>query len=74
MRKNRVIEHNRCYHLVDRPMRPSALREAVGIRSLHFSRYYLKPLMEKKIWCQTPHYPRFYWASRGLTPNFTVYV
>ena len=47
MRKNRVIEQNRCYHLVDRPMRPSALREAVGIRSLHFSRYYLKPLMEK---------------------------
>ena len=29
-------------------MRPSALREAVGIRSpIHFSRYYLRPLMEK---------------------------
>ena len=29
-------------------MRPSALREAVGIRSpIHFSRYYLTPLMEK---------------------------
>ena len=34
--------------LVDGPMRPSALREAVGIRSpIHFSRYYLRPLMEK---------------------------
>ena len=100
MRKNRVIEQNRCYHLVSRlahrafflddeekdravalmrrveagvkasmsycinrtlsissnpfdpfvdgPMRPSALRKAVGIRSpIHFSRYYLRPLMEK---------------------------
>ncbi|MBR2940326.1 MAG: hypothetical protein IKC14_03345, partial [Kiritimatiellae bacterium] len=29
-------------------MRPSALREAVGIRSrIHFSRYYMTPLMEK---------------------------
>ena len=29
-------------------MRTSALREAVGIRSpIHFSRYYLRPLMEK---------------------------
>ncbi len=29
-------------------MSPSALREAVGIRSrIHFSRYYLRPLMEK---------------------------
>ena len=29
-------------------MRPSALREAVGIKSpIHFSRYYLRPLMEK---------------------------
>ena len=34
--------------LVDGPMRPSALREAVGIKSpIHFSRYYLRPLMEK---------------------------
>ena len=34
--------------LVDGPMSPSALREAVGIRSpIHFSRYYLRPLMEK---------------------------
>ena len=30
------------------PMRPSALREAVGIRSrIHFLRYYMTPLMEK---------------------------
>jgi hypothetical protein len=30
------------------PMRPSALRQAVGIRSrIHFSRYYMTPLMEK---------------------------
>ena len=29
-------------------MQPSALREAVGIKSpIHFSRYYLRPLMEK---------------------------
>ena len=29
-------------------MRPSALREAVGIKSpIHVSRYYLRPLMEK---------------------------
>ena len=29
-------------------MRPSALREAVGIKSpIRFSRYYLRPLMEK---------------------------
>ena len=29
-------------------MRPSALRKAVGIRSpIHFTRYYLTPLMEK---------------------------
>ena len=34
--------------IVDVPMRPSALREAVGIKSrVHFSRYYLRPLMEK---------------------------
>ncbi|MGN0876729.1 MAG: Fic family protein [Kiritimatiellia bacterium] len=30
------------------PMRPSALRKAVGIRSsIHFNRYYLSPLLEK---------------------------
>ena len=34
--------------LADGPMRPSALRAAVGIKSpIHFSRYYLTPLMEK---------------------------
>ena len=34
--------------LADGPMRPSALREAVGIKSpIHFSRYYLRPLMER---------------------------
>ena len=34
--------------LADGPVRPSALRKAVGIRSpIHFSRYYLTPLMEK---------------------------
>ena len=34
--------------LVDGHMRPSALREAVGIKSpIHFSSYYLRPLMEK---------------------------
>ena len=34
--------------LADGPMRPSALREAVGIKSrIHFSRYYMTPLMEK---------------------------
>ena len=30
------------------PMSPSALKEAVGIKSrIHFSRYYMTPLMEK---------------------------
>ena len=33
---------------VDGPILPSALREVVGIKStIHFSRYYLRPLMEK---------------------------
>ena len=36
------------------PMSPSALREAVGIRSrIHFSRYYLTPLMEKDLVART---------------------
>ena len=36
--------------LADGPMRPSALRKAVGIRSsTHFNRYYLSPLQEKGI-------------------------
>jgi len=35
--------------LADGPMRPSALREAVGIRSrVHFSRCYMTPLVEKE--------------------------
>ena len=34
--------------LSEGPMRPSMLRDAVGIKSpIHFSRYYLAPLMEK---------------------------
>ena len=34
----------------DGPMRPSALRKAVGIRSsIHFNRYYLSPLLERGI-------------------------
>ena len=34
--------------LADGPMRPSALRKAVGIRSsIHFNRYYLSPLLER---------------------------
>ena len=40
--------------LVDGPMRPSALREAVGIKSpIHFSRYYLRPLMERGLVART---------------------
>ena len=47
--------------LADGPMRPSALRKAVGIRSsIHFNRYYLSPLQEKGIIARTdpdhPHY------------------
>ena len=43
VRRVRILEL-----LAGGPMRPSALREAVGIRSpIHFSRYYLTPLMEK---------------------------
>ena len=35
-------------------MRPSALREAVGIRSrIHFSRYYMTPLVEKGLVART---------------------
>ena len=34
--------------LAEGPMRPSELRAAVGIKSpIHFSRYYLTPLMER---------------------------
>src|SRR5574344_2529897 len=44
------------------PMRPSALRKAVGIRSsIHFNRYYLSPLLEKGVIARTdsdhPHSP-----------------
>ena len=40
--------------LADGPMRPSALREAVGIKSrIHFSRYYMTPLLEKGIVART---------------------
>ena len=35
-------------------MRPSALREAVGIKSrIHFSRYYMTPLIEKGLVART---------------------
>ena len=38
----------------DGPMRPSALRKAVGIRSsIHFNRYYLSPLLERGIIART---------------------
>ncbi len=34
--------------LSDGPMKPAALREAVGIKSrIHFNRYYLAPMLEK---------------------------
>ena len=40
--------------LADGPMRPSALREAVGIRSrIHFLRYYLTPLLERGLVART---------------------
>jgi len=65
MRKNRFIGQDKCYHLISRlahraffldggPMRPSALREAVGIRSrVHFSRCYMTPLEEKGLVART---------------------
>ena len=42
------------------PMRPSALRKAVGIcSSIHFNRYYLPPLLEKGVIAQTdPDHPQ----------------
>lgn len=42
------------------PMRPSALRKAVGIRSsIHFNRYYLSPLLERGIIARTdPDHPQ----------------
>ena len=46
--------------LADGPMMPSALREAVGIRSsIHFNRYYLSPLLGKGIIARTdPDHPQ----------------
>ena len=46
--------------LADGPMRPSALRKAVGIRSsIHFNRYYLSPLLERGIIARTdPDHPQ----------------
>lgn len=42
------------------PMRPLALRKAVGIRSsIHFNRYYLSPLLERGIIARTdPDHPQ----------------
>ncbi len=44
----------------DGPMRPSALRKAVGIRSsIHFNRYYLSPLLERGVIARTdPDHPQ----------------
>ena len=40
--------------LVDGPMRPSARREAVGIKSrIHFSRYNMTPMIEKGLVART---------------------
>ena len=46
--------------LADGPMRPSALRKAVGIRScIHFNRYYLSPLLGKGLIVRTdPDHPQ----------------
>ena len=46
--------------LADGPMRPSALRKAVGIRgSTHFNRYYLSPLLGKGLIVRTdPDHPQ----------------
>ena len=45
--------------LADGPMKPSALRAAVGIRSrIHFKRYYLAPMLEKGLVVRTdPEHP-----------------
>ena len=45
--------------LSDGPMKPSALREAVGIRSwIHFNWYYLAPMQEKGFIVRTdPDHP-----------------
>ena len=46
--------------LADGPMRPSALRKAVGIRNCtHFNRYYLSPLLGKGVIARTdPDHPQ----------------
>ncbi|MBQ0032801.1 MAG: transposase [bacterium] len=46
--------------LADGPMRPSAIRKAVGIRNCtHFNRYYLSPLLGKGIIARTdPNHPQ----------------
>lgn len=45
--------------LSDGPMKPAALREAVGIKSrIHFNRYYLAPMLEKGLVVRTdPEHP-----------------
>ena len=45
--------------LSDGPMKPTALREAVGIKSrIHFNRYSLAPMLEKGLVVRTdPEHP-----------------
>ena len=45
--------------LSDGPMKPAALRKAIGIRSrIHFNRYYLAPLQERGLIVRTdPDHP-----------------
>ena len=45
--------------LSDGPMKPAALRAAVGIKSrIHFNRYYLAPMLEKGLVARTaPEHP-----------------
>ncbi len=56
MRKNRVVEQNRCYHLVSRLAHRAFFLDdeekdrAVRLkRRIYFSRYYVTPQMEKSI-------------------------
>ena len=60
--------------LVDGPMRPSALREAVGIKSpIHFSRYYLRPLMENGMIERTdPDSPKS--PQTGVQAGMSYYI
>ncbi len=49
-------EIRECHEKSMRERSPSALREAVGIRSrIHFSRYYMTPLIEKGLVARTDH-------------------